>query len=130
MTPTPTSGTLFPTPAVNLTSDETQLVAAPSTDQNPPPTANTSSQDVGNKRKPSRPPSNVWAHFSKDKENDKVIWNYCGKSYASNSASHGTTNLIKHLRACKKNLHKEEDKKQKQLLLENKVRMTLWQWSL
>ena len=58
-TPTPRSRTPLPTPAANPTSNVTQLVAAPYMDQNPPPMADTSSQDVGNKRKPSKPSSNV-----------------------------------------------------------------------
>lgn len=44
--------------------------------------------------------------------------------YACNTATHGTSNLPKHLKVCEKSSFREIDKKQKKnLALENKVRM-------
>lgn len=42
---------------------------------------------------------------------------YCGKEYAANSSSHGTTNLGKHLKVCLKNPYRVVDKKQKTLAI-------------
>lgn len=49
-----------------------------------------------NKRKPYRPLSNTWKHFTKKK--DYAFCNYCFTSYAANSYSHGTSNMLKHLK--------------------------------
>ncbi|WOL01424.1 HAT family dimerization domain-containing protein [Canna indica] len=67
------------------------------------------------KRKPTRPPSNAWLHFTR--ENDRATCIYCKKIYACNASSHGTTNLLKHLRTCEKNPNREFDKKQKTIVL-------------
>lgn len=67
------------------------------------------------KRKPSRSPSNAWAHFNR--ESDRSICSYCKKSYACNNASHGTTNMLKHLKVWIKNPYIEFDKKQKTIEL-------------
>ncbi|KAJ1427511.1 Zinc finger, BED-type [Sesbania bispinosa] len=51
----------------------------------------TPAQQEAFKRKPSRPPSNAWTHFTK--ENDKATCNYCKKQYACNVASHVASNV-------------------------------------
>ncbi|CAK8538506.1 unnamed protein product [Lathyrus sativus] len=67
------------------------------------------------KRKPSRKPSTVWKDFKR--VNDKAICKYCGKQYAANSGSHGTTNMHKHLKVCLKNPNRVVDKKQKTIAI-------------
>ncbi|WOL16810.1 hypothetical protein Cni_G25598 [Canna indica] len=67
------------------------------------------------KRKPTRAPSSAWIHFTR--ENNRATCNYCKKIYACNATSHGTTNLLKHLRTCEKNPNREIDKKQKTIVL-------------
>ncbi|CAK8564808.1 unnamed protein product [Lathyrus sativus] len=67
------------------------------------------------KRKPSRKPSTVWKDFKR--VNDKAIGKYCGKQYAANSGSHGTTNMHKHLKVCLKNPNRVVDKKQKTIAI-------------
>ena len=87
-----------------------QEVEAPTQGQEAPP-----SQREVPKRKPSRGPSSAWAHFTK--QNNTATCNYCKKAYACNSSSHGTSNMLKHLKVCVKNPNKEIDKKQKTISL-------------
>jgi hypothetical protein len=47
------------------------------------------------KRKPSRPPSNAWKHFTR-RDDEKAACNFCGKIYACNSSRNGTSNMNKH----------------------------------
>ncbi|KAK2450692.1 zinc finger BED domain-containing protein RICESLEEPER [Trifolium repens] len=67
------------------------------------------------KRKPIRKPSIVWKHF--DRIKDKAKCKYCGKQYAANSSSHGTSNMIKHLKVCQKNPNRKVDKRQKTIAI-------------
>ncbi|WJX61075.1 cellulase [Trifolium repens] len=69
------------------------------------------------KRKPVRKPSKVWKHFDRIKDLDKAKCKYCGKQYAANSSSHGTSNMIKHLKVCLKNPNREVDKRQKTIAI-------------
>lgn len=45
------------------------------------------------KRKPARPPSMVWRHFTKKK--DTAFCNYCFTSFVSNGSNHRTNNMLK-----------------------------------
>ncbi|KAL1316599.1 hypothetical protein AAHE18_15G077800 [Arachis hypogaea] len=96
-------------PASNPSS-ETQTKAAGTTGEPP--------KEV--KRKPSRAPSSVWAHFTKSSPNEACC-NYCKKIYICNSSSHGTTNLHKHLRICTKNPHKQAENGQKTIALGSQI---------
>lgn len=50
------------------------------------------------KRKPARAPSNAWKHFIRVKDN--AICKYCKKTYRAGTDTHGTSNMLKHLKAC------------------------------
>uniref|UniRef100_A0A803PEN4 BED-type domain-containing protein n=1 Tax=Cannabis sativa TaxID=3483 RepID=A0A803PEN4_CANSA len=97
----------------------TQLSSQPSAggDESPSPTS------CAPKRKPTRPPSKVWTHFTKvidDAKNPKARCNYCGVSYACGSKKNGTSNLLTHLSIqCKKFTNRDE-KRQKTLVFEAK----------
>lgn len=77
-----------------------------------------SSQGEVLKRKPSKIPSNAWVHFTK--QNDRLLVTIVKKSYATNNASHATTNMLKHLKACLKNPYIVTDKKQEIITLGRK----------
>lgn len=67
------------------------------------------------KRKPSRPPSDAWQHFTKVENDTRAACNYCHQTYACNTATHRTNNLLKHLKVCEKSPFREIDKKQRTL---------------
>lgn len=66
------------------------------------------------KENPAKALSIAWLHFKRKK--GKVICNYRGKEYTSNSSSHGTTNMLKHFKICSKSPYKENDKKKQKML--------------
>ncbi|KAF7832042.1 zinc finger BED domain-containing protein RICESLEEPER 2-like [Senna tora] len=77
-------------------------------------------EEVTLKRKPSRPPSHVWSHFTKNETGDRCKCNYCKKEYACGSKSHSTSTLIRRLNECPSNPNRIVDKKQKKLGIEKK----------
>ncbi|KAF7831973.1 zinc finger BED domain-containing protein RICESLEEPER 2-like [Senna tora] len=77
-------------------------------------------EEVTLKRKPFRPPSHVWSHFTKNETGDRCKCNYCKKEYACGSKSHGTSTLNRHLNECPSNPNRIVDKKQKKLGIEKK----------
>ena len=71
-----------------------------------------------NRKKPSKPPSPVWGHFTKikdDKHDPRARCNYCEKEYASGSKKNGTSNLWSHLAHQCPKYPNRENKKQKTL---------------
>ena len=73
-------------------------------------------------KRPNKQTSSVWDHFTKMEAsvNDEArcMCNYCGKDYACDSNSRGTSTLWKHLRnQCKKYPYREENKGQTTLTL-------------
>ena len=64
--------------------------------------------------------STVWDHFTKLENNsNRCTCNYCGKEYACDTTSCGTSTLWKHLKnQCKKYPYKEEEKGQTILTLQ------------
>lgn len=72
-------------------------------------------QVLPKKRKPTRPPSDAWQHFTKVENDTRAACNYCHQTYACNTATHRTNNLLKHLKVCEKSPFREIDKKQRTL---------------
>jgi BED zinc finger len=74
------------------------------------------------RHKSSKNQSEIWNHFTRrddqNPEDTRAHCNYCEKSYASHSKSHGTTTLWNHFRLCPKSPYRVEDKKQKILSFE------------
>jgi hypothetical protein len=52
------------------------------------------------KKKDARHPSMAWRHFTKKK--DAAFCNFCFTSFMSNSSSHPTNNMLKHMMICPK----------------------------
>jgi hypothetical protein len=52
------------------------------------------------KRNHARHPSMAWRHFTKKK--DAAFCNFCFTSFNSNSSSHQTNNMLKHMMICPK----------------------------
>jgi hypothetical protein len=52
------------------------------------------------KRNHARHPSMAWRHFTKKK--DTAFCNFCFTSFNSNSSSHRTNNMLKHMMICPK----------------------------
>ncbi|KAF7802276.1 zinc finger BED domain-containing protein RICESLEEPER 2-like [Senna tora] len=77
-------------------------------------------EEVTLKRKPFRPPSHVWSHFTKNETGDRCKCNYCKKEYARGSKSHGPSTLNRHFNECPSNPNRTVDKKQKKLGIEKK----------
>lgn len=78
------------------------------------------SNSKNHKKKPNKPASIVWDHFTRLKNcnpnNPRCICNYCGKDYACNSKTCGTNSMLVHLQTqCKKYPFRVVDKKQKVL---------------
>ena len=66
--------------------------------------------------------SQIWDHFSKldgDPKTPRAECNYCRKNYACHTILNGTSNMLSHLKICKK-FPFVVDKKQKLLVLEPK----------
>ncbi|TXG54220.1 hypothetical protein EZV62_019476 [Acer yangbiense] len=77
--------------------------------------------DAGTKRRPTKTPSKVWIHFTKNEGGNMCICNYCGKDYACGSKKVGTSTLWTHLNdQCKKYHNRLVDEKQKVLTFEKK----------
>ena len=59
--------------------------------------------NAGTKRKPTKTPSKVWIHFTKNEGGNRCTCNYYGKDYACDSKKVGTSTLWTHLNdQCKK----------------------------
>ncbi|XP_024032218.1 zinc finger BED domain-containing protein DAYSLEEPER-like [Morus notabilis] len=75
-------------------------------------------EGTSGKKKPVRK-SEVWDHFTikkgRNPGDERGGCNYCEKDYACSSRTHGTSSMLVHLRKCKKNPFRVEDKKQKLL---------------
>ena len=77
------------------------------------------------KRKPTKPPSEVWDHFTKVKECDpnypRATCNYCGIDYACHGKRNETSNMKAHLASgCQKHPFRCKDPKQKTLSFQSK----------
>ncbi|XP_021639462.1 zinc finger BED domain-containing protein RICESLEEPER 3-like [Hevea brasiliensis] len=74
------------------------------------------------KRKPVRPRSPVWDHFTKfinTKGKIKGKCNYCGKEFCCDPKKNGTTALRNHMNTCKKHPHAIKNKRTKLALQPN-----------
>lgn len=72
-------------------------------------------ETIKGKRKPIRPPSIAWDHFTKLSDGYHTLCNYCAKQYACAEKKNGTSNLLSHLtNMCSSYLNREQ-KKQKTL---------------
>ncbi|TXG57149.1 hypothetical protein EZV62_018462 [Acer yangbiense] len=75
--------------------------------------------DAGTKRRPTKTPSKVWIHFTKNEGSNRCTCNYYGKDYACGSKKVGTSTLWTHLNdQCKKYHNRLVDEKQKVLTFE------------
>ncbi|MED6220035.1 hypothetical protein PIB30_041206 [Stylosanthes scabra] len=87
-----------------------RAIEEPSEDDTPETATNAAEPSDGN-RKPSRPRSWTWEHFTKDPncnpEYPRAKCNWCGASYACDTHKNGTTNMKNHLMSQCKRIPKE-----------------------
>ena len=111
-----------PTPSKPSSNPKPPLQPSPS----PIPESGKATHVNKRKRKPTKPASMVWEHFTKIKGGDpndpRCACNYCGKDYACNTKTCGTSSMLVHLNTqCKKYPFRVEDKKQKLLSFQAKT---------
>ncbi|KAF7822019.1 zinc finger BED domain-containing protein RICESLEEPER 2-like [Senna tora] len=66
---------------------------------NPTGTSTESEKGITSKKRPSKPPSWTWSHFTEKKIGDsaRAVCNWCGTRYACDRKKNGTSNLKGHL---------------------------------
>ena len=88
--------------------------------QQPSSLPNQQEATIKGKRKPTRPPSIAWDHFTKSLDGFHATCNYCAKQYACDSKKNGTSNLLSHLTHACPTYPNREPKKQKTLAFQPK----------